>query len=621
MLLLRMLCQYNETMKQRFLPVILALLLMITVLSIGTKALAATRTSESSLGNPELFVITAFDADYHLERTTEGVPTMDVTERITADFTTPNTNHGIYRYLPTNYKDQPMGLKIISVSDAYGNSYKVEKSKQNGNLVLRIGDPKKYVEGSNQYIIHYQYKNPITFYDDHQELYLNINGTGWNQPFLKVSGHVYLPSALADSLDDQQLCYTGVYGSTEQDCVITRTNQSGAGGTVVTTSANNLSYGENLSLILSFKPGTFKRDVAGVLAMQQRAYFSIAVLFGIPLVCLIVGLIYWQKQGRDGKGRGTIIPEYVPPKNLTVMKCNVILKHQLQTNGISAQLIDLAIRGYLIIISKDVKSFWGVKTDYSVQLKKLPTDLSVDERKVIELFFGTAPKIDQLEALADLKNSASQKGQALIKKVTKEAYSAGYLRHNPDTLWRKKYLPTILLFTFGVGCIILGVNVNEIFIFPGVGLLLGSLLLLPFSTRIQALSDSGVLIREQLDGLRMYMNLAEADRITYLQSPQGVKQYGDPTLPANQVKLFEKLLPYAMLFGIENEWAAQFEKVYQEAGWYHGATPPIYFIQTNLSAFSLAAGTAVAPASSSSSGFSGGGFSGGGGGGGGGGGW
>jgi X-X-X-Leu-X-X-Gly heptad repeat protein len=79
--------------------------------------------------------------------------------------------------------------------------------------------------------------------------------------------------------------------------------------------------------------------------------------------------------------------------------------------------------------------------------------------------------------------------------------------------------------------------------------------------------------REHLDGLRRYLTLAEADRLRALQSPQGalvvadgptahapqaVGEVADPARdPVARFHLNERLLPYAVLFGVEKQWLAQ----------------------------------------------------------------
>jgi uncharacterized membrane protein YgcG len=139
------------------------------------------------------------------------------------------------------------------------------------------------------------------------------------------------------------------------------------------------------------------------------------------------------------------------------------------------------------------------------------------------------------------------------------------------------------------------------------------------------LTTEGALAVEHLKGLREYIRLAEADRLQMLQSVSGAertKTTGSPDV----VKIYERLLPYAVIFGLEKEWAGELAK-------YYDTNPPDWYDGTNVGAFnvglfassigSLSSSVSTSfsgSASSSSSGGSGGGGSSGGGGGGGGGG-
>ena len=149
------------------------------------------------------------------------------------------------------------------------------------------------------------------------------------------------------------------------------------------------------------------------------------------------------------------------------------------------------------------------------------------------------------------------------------------------------------------------------------------------------MTAEGAGVRDYLYGIRDYLQLAEADRIRMLQAP-GTAERIDVTDESAIVKLYEKLLPYAMIFGIEEGWIAELGRHYAKTGtpdWYSGTDDLV-----RLSTFSNTVGatyfaTTPPPPSSSSSwgssggsssfsgGSSGGGSSGGGGGGGGGGGW
>jgi len=133
-------------------------------------------------------------------------------------------------------------------------------------------------------------------------------------------------------------------------------------------------------------------------------------------------------------------------------------------------------------------------------------------------------------------------------------------------------------------------------------------------------------IMDQLDGLRLYLETAESDRLNT----------GAPEITTDR---FEALLPYAVALDVEKPWAHAFEAALRRAhpedadpmrsyrpGWYGGGSggwSSGSFSNAMASTVGSVSGAfaAAVPASSGSSGFSGGGGSGGGGGGGGGGGW
>jgi uncharacterized membrane protein YgcG len=133
----------------------------------------------------------------------------------------------------------------------------------------------------------------------------------------------------------------------------------------------------------------------------------------------------------------------------------------------------------------------------------------------------------------------------------------------------------------------------------------------------------------------MYLELAEKDRFRMLQSATGADRI-DTTDGRQIVKLYEKLLPWAVIWGVEDSWARELEVQLQQTGeeldWYVGTggfqsamfLGALSGLQSGTSATSSSGGGSSWSSSGGSSfsgGSSGGGSSGGGGGGGGGGGW
>ena len=132
-------------------------------------------------------------------------------------------------------------------------------------------------------------------------------------------------------------------------------------------------------------------------------------------------------------------------------------------------------------------------------------------------------------------------------------------------------------------------------------------------------------VMDQVEGFKLYLSVAEKERLNLLNPPERTPE------------LFEKYLPYALALDVEVQWTEQFAQVLaaaEAAGtaytpvWYSGRSfyPGYAFTDFSSglgSSFSGAiASSATAPGSSSGfGGGGGGGFSGGGGGGGGGGDW
>jgi len=113
----------------------------------------------------------------------------------------------------------------------------------------------------------------------------------------------------------------------------------------------------------------------------------------------------------------------------------------------------------------------------------------------------------------------------------------------------------------------------------------------------------------------MYLELAEKDRLEFLKSPKGASLKASEVSGKQVLKLYEEVLPWAIVLGLQKQWSKVLTELYAEQGapiWFIG-TP---FISQSFSSFDQALSSSLAV--SSSGGSSGSGSSGGGGGGGGG---
>lgn len=571
-------------------------LLLLAAVSLGlwTFLLGAARADVND------FVINDFTADYYLNQN-DPQGELRIVEHIKLTFS--DNNHGILRALPEKYGGKSLKLRVNQVSSDTGAPAQFTTYAENDNLVLKIGDPNQTVTGAQAYTIDYSVQNVITFYDDHDELYWDINGDQWPQPFERVSVRFHLSSDLSP---ENYKCFTGAFGSTAQNCEL-----SADGMSAVTTQALN-PY-ETLTVVLAFPKGHFQPPTLA--DWWHDNYRKVLAVVLPPL--LLGGWAYnrWQRHGKDLKGRGTIIAEYGPPEGLTPAEVGTVNAYGLNARDISATIIDLAIRKYLRIIEVTKKKI--LKDSKTYQFELLNPDFSglkAHEQQVLNDLFPVKT-IGETVTLDSLKNKFYKTIQSLQKELPKELTKAGYFMSNPAHAGRSLY----------VLAVILGVLVFVVMSWLSLGLLISAILVLIFAKLMPKRSALGVSAKEMIEGLNLYLTTAEKDRIKMLQSPDAPYAVKS-TEPKKTVELFEKLLPYAMVLGVEGQWAKQFESIYKTPpDWYQGNWRGFNAVNftSSLNSSVSAMGTSFSPPrSSSGSGFSGGGgSSGGGGGGGGGGGW
>jgi len=565
------------------------------------------------------FTISSFKADYNLDKDSEGRSTLKTVERITAVFPDYDQNHGLERAIPKEYDGHSTSLKIQSITDETGKKLDYSESILNDNLVLRIGDADTYVHGSNTYVITYMQRDVTRFFanTNDDEFYWDINGTQWQQSIGEVSAHIHVGASITADLSKSTSCYKGSAGSTE---TCTLQAEKVADGFDFSTQVSNLQSYENVTLAIGFTPHTF----AGY--QQSLGEKILMTLFLIWIVVQIIGsiasviIIIWMLIKRHRimnriKGRGTIIPEYLPPSDASVLASAQVLGNA--TSDITAQIIDLAVRHYLKIYQTKDKTLFK-PAEYELEIVKDTRDLRTEELRLLNDFFGGDITVGNRFAMKSLQSnySMSQKLLTSRKALRKDVRGVYALFEKAEKEARNFKLTGYTILTIGV------VTLSPLIIIAAVIAFIVAHTLWP-------LTEKGVTLRDYLAGLKEYITVAEEDRIKMLQSPEGAEKVGAKVTDKDTkqlVKLYERVLPYAVLFNVEKEWTKQLGAYYEtnnsQPDWYTGSTAfNAVVFSSALSSFSSQSSSYSSSSSSSSGGSSGGGSSGGGGGGGGGGGW
>jgi uncharacterized membrane protein YgcG len=587
----------------RFLLKIILLTFLGTWLSGGSSA--------SALGQVNDFEIQQYRIDYVLSRDTEGRSVLKTTEIIKAEFPQTDQNHGIERAIPTHYDGHPTSLAVTSVTNAQAAPLPYTAYDLNGNTVLRIGDADTYVHGLQTYKLTYMQRDVTKYFGDTNadEFYWDTNGTEWAVPIKALDVRLRVDDALLSSLTNKQHCYFGQNVSTDPCDISFNRNTFGVAATQVKP-------GENLTIAVGFKPHTFAAYKQSVW-MTLVDYWAVALfLTSLPAAALLIWFLArrYRRSYRIAE-IGTIVPEYIPPSDASVsVSARIVRKYG---SVFSAQLIDLAVRHYIRIYQTREKSLFK-SANYELEVVKVVDDLKAEEQEVLKDIFGGTPQVGARLDMATLKRNraVSLKLSDNQRKLDKSIAGNYKLKAHSDvqSAWFKK----AAVWTSVAAVLTLS---------PW--LLIAAMTSVIIAATMKPLTDKGLALQRYLAGLEMYIKVAETERLRMLQSPEGSSKLPasiDTNDQRQLVTLYERVLPYAMIFGLEKEWNKQlgsyYESLNESPSWYvgNGAVFNAAVFSSAISDFSQVA-TYSDPTSSSSGGSSGGGSSGGGGGGGGGGGW
>lgn len=555
------------------------------------------------------FTITKFDAEYSLGRDSENRSTLAATWRITAHFP-PNQNRGIAPIFVKKYDNHPTSFLLQSVTDEHGVSL---EHTWNGDE-LRIGKKDVYVQGEKTYVIKFTQRDVTKHYGNtgRDEFYWDVIGNEWRVPMENVRVSVKFGESLQAARVGEAFCYTGAHGSTKR-CSI-----SGDKSEIV-TNVNRLDRREGITMAVGFNSGTFagyqetlSERLVQIWSMVQTIANSLAVI-----LILLLGWRYKRLFGRHNELK-PITPEYLPPKQASVLASAYVLKNYealtVRGSAMVAQLLDLAVRHYIKLYEVKKGSFLR-SAQYEIEIVKDLRELRPEESEIVRDMFGSSmPEPGQRLNLKRLQNNLSYASRTRdddknLKKLVRGKYA----------LCEQKAANRRIVQRWAIGVGIFGL----LLLSPMLLIVAGIVFALSFGW---SLTDEGLALRRYLAGLKMYIGVAEAERLKMLQSPEGAEKVKIDTADERQlVKLYERVLPYAVLFGQEKEWSKQLGRYYEQ----FGEQPDWYSGQGAFNAAAFASGmsslssttSSVSSYSSNSGGSTGGGFSGGGGGGGGGGGW
>ncbi|HWQ21154.1 MAG TPA: DUF2207 domain-containing protein, partial [Clostridia bacterium] len=560
--------------------------------------------------------------------TVQADSTMTVQETIRFVSAGITIQHGLYRDFPTTY-DNPgrapvkVAFQVLSLMRD-GATEPWHSVRQTNGIRVYFGSSSTDLDaGEHTYVFTYSSDRQLGFFADHDELFWNVTGNGWEYSIEQASCTVILPGNSWQQISGLT-AYTGPQGATGTAYTVSRDT----GGNPVFTTTAPLGQFEGLSVVVGWPKGIVMPPSSLQTMrwwLRDNRAFGIAALATIGL--LLYYMLTWLRVGRDPKP-GTIVPQFGPPAGLSPAAIRYLRVMGSDTKGLSAAITGLAVKGALVI-SQDEDGTFAVDTTGST-----PAGLLPDESELLqELFDGRA------KTRLVFKQSAHSRIQAVrksLEQALQSTYGKGYFVTNvryaatgialsaagviaagllgttqPERIFGFVFMSVWLsMWTFGVAALVAqvvaswrgqrsGVSGRRKFSLPTSGcltlfaipFLLGELfgtiafvviagpllLALVFVTAaidvvffrlLRAYTPQGRALLDQIYGFRMYLSTAEKDRMNML------------TPVDHTPETFERYLPYALALDVEQQWSENFadvlertdasgEPIYQPA-WFSG---------------------------------------------------
>jgi len=535
-------------------------------------------------------IIRSFDAEIRLQKDTS----LDVTETIVMDFQNAD-RHGIYRTIPVRYSryqgNYTVHLKVLSVDDGQGRKWKYQTSRMGRDLNIKIGDPDRTISGVHTYRVRYQVRRAVNFFKGAPEVYWNATGDQWRFPIERATARFYPPPGVSIA-QTKNTSFQGPPGST-----VAANTQVGTDS--ITFSTLNLQPGNGLTIVVGLPKDAVVKPTAFQNFMWVFADWWPAFL--LPLLALGGLMLLYLQGGRDIEGGQAIAVEWSPPTELTPAEVGTLVDEHCDMADIVSTLVDLAARGYLVIQETESTKFLFLSsTDYTFIKRNDGPPVNVllpYEQTFLNGIFGYSDRA----TLSSLKNKFYTHLPAIKSGIYQSLLEKHLFVSNPEST-RGMY--------YGTGIVVAIIGVVLFFVGQaawGIGLLLSGLLCLAFARAMPSKTATGSRLLRQCLGFQRFVELAEKDRIKVLADK-------DPTI-------FGRMLPYAMVLGVADQWADAFKDLMSEPpDWYVGPHTGAHFSSSafvnDLGHGMNSMGNTMSSAPSSSGGSGGSGFSGGGGGGG-----
>jgi uncharacterized membrane protein YgcG len=507
--------------------------------------------------------------------------TLIVREEIAITFTEPQ--RGLIRKLPAITEGRGNLLRrtqyeLIGVQVSQGGAFGPAPAAEEmvgGDWQVRIGRKDKFLDGKVTYRLDYRVKGAMTPFDGGQglgkrtELQWNVFPTHWATTI--GAGQVWITFPKPKPGIVRTRIIVGALGTRnnpleiEPKKVIRKSPDVRAkfvGDVLNAELVRPLRPGQTMTVTLALPGDTVvapKPDIAertyeddNLFEEQLREPPTQAQMIGgigLPFAPLIP-LWFWRR--RRISREGALVTQFDPPAGLGPAECGLIADESFDARDVVAGMLSLAQKGAAKVRPDDTQSTFAIRLLGLTRAKGL-TGFEESLYRTLEPY---GPDIDA----ETLKGKFGQDYRQLADALIRNMHANGITRSVGFSGFSAAGCGVATLFVFitlGLG-IFASVDLFVLAICPAFVAILIGLVMVGTTGNLTA---HGVQVRTHVKGLREFIHRADKDELRRMSE----------TMPAQA--LYERLLPYALVFGFVEQWARAFEGMQLEPPeWFEGST-------------------------------------------------
>jgi len=507
---------------------------------------------------PALYGYAEHIRNYHSDIVIKKNGDLEVKETITVFATGDKIVNGIYRDFPTVYRKgwlrSLVGFRVHRIArNGEGLPFSVE-SIDYGKRVRMIGGGRLPVPAEYVFTIEYTATRQIGFFDDHDELYWNVVGDGWGFRIEHVCAHVTLPEGVRND-DTKVAAYAGSLGSLAQSYKFTHES-----GVIVFKYDDRLLPRQAFSVVIGMPKGSIAAP-----SQLQKTWWTFVdnldIFFGwLSLFLLLAYILYCYLRVRRLTPEPRVIPLFEPPSGFTPGMIHYFSKRAVAPQGVSADIVNLAVNGWITISTKE--AFWSGTTYEITRTENVCLDIPY--ALFLHKLFGSSQTISFGKEYAKQMLKVNEHLEDCYKKSVIIPF---FKKYKDEALIGAVFTFLGVFITATLRGAILGENIFfQMFILTIVS---SAIVYTGMLWLLVSYTPEGFIVKDQIEGFKLYLSVAEVDRIALLSTP-----------PDKTPELYEKLLPYAMALGVEKQWTEQFTPIFEKllrageqptvCAWYHG---------------------------------------------------